>query len=158
MLRRYLLVPGLIVWFAVMATAHYGFDEHAFITLGQTGEALVCGWLVVHAARGFRGFGRVLELRPIAYVGKISYGVYIFHLLVPVGLAAVATHLGYTYQGSGFGSFAPSAIVTIALAAASWHFFEAPINRLKRFFPYRASPAPRAPRPVPVAEAGTMNT
>jgi peptidoglycan/LPS O-acetylase OafA/YrhL len=158
MLRRYLLVPGLIVWFAVMATAHYGFDEHAFITLGQTGEALVCGWLVVHAARGFRGFGRVLELRPIAYVGKISYGVYIFHLLVPVGLAAVATHLGYTYQGSGFGSFAPSAIVTIALAAASWHFFEAPINRLKRFFPYRASPAPRAPRPVPVAEAGAMNT
>ncbi len=28
--------------------------------------------------------------------------------------------------------------VTVAAAALSWHFFEEPINRLKRVFPYQA--------------------
>jgi peptidoglycan/LPS O-acetylase OafA/YrhL len=155
-LRRFLLVPGVLVWGAVITTAHYGIDQHAFISLGQTGEALICGWIVVHAARGFQGIGRVLELRPIAYLGKISYGIYIYHLLVPVGLAALARQLGATYRYAGFRDFALSTVATVALAAASWHLFEAPINRLKRFFPYRTGRAQRGVIPITVGEAGPI--
>jgi len=135
-----LLQPSvLLVLLTVMALAFYGVDDHSFIALGQTAEALVCGWIVVGAARGFRGVGRALELRPIAYLGKISYGIYIFHYLVPVVLARLAQHLGGSYPDGGFRSFALSSAVTVALAAASWQFFESPLNRLKRFFPYRTT-------------------
>ena len=143
-LTRFLLVAGVVVSATVMTISHYGIDQHAYVSLAQTGEALICGWLVVHAARGFRGIGRVLEVRSIVYLGKISYGIYIFHLLVPVALAAVARHFGHTYLHGTFRTFVISSVVTVALAMASWHFLEAPINRLKRFFPYRAATPQRA--------------
>jgi len=40
-------------------------------------------------------------------------------------------------------------VLTISAAAVSWHFYEKPLNDLKRFFPY-ATPA-RAGKPVATA-------
>jgi hypothetical protein len=43
--------------------------------------ALAC--LVGKTAEGFGGLaGRLLSLRPLQYVGKISYGIYLYHLFV----------------------------------------------------------------------------
>jgi len=100
--------------------------------------------LISHAADGFTGvLGFFLTRRSILYIGRISYGIYIYHL--PVGWV-------FTVKGSRWLSwlpwFIPHSVVllvaTIALAALSWHLFERPINQLKRLFPYRANgPDPR---------------
>jgi peptidoglycan/LPS O-acetylase OafA/YrhL len=96
---------------------------------------------------GFGGAtGRVLELWPLLYLGRISYGIYIFHLLVPVLLATIADAVGLDYRDKGFLYFVVAGSATVAIAALSWHAFEAPLNGLKRHFPYRDAAPERAAR------------
>jgi peptidoglycan/LPS O-acetylase OafA/YrhL len=155
LLRRVVLPVGVLGFTVLLAISHYGVDSHVSVALDQTGEALIFCWLVGSAAIGFRGwFGRLLEWRPIAYLGKISYGIYIFHALVPVGFAAAATALGIEYRDHGVINFVSSALVTFAIAALSWELFESRVNSFKRYFPYRSE---RDLRPVPaVAAAGAV--
>lgn len=99
--------------------------------------ALPAAWLVARAARGFRGpAGRVLELGPLRYLGTISYGIYVYHLMLPDLLPRVARHLGYPDLLGGLGDQTVLYCVfysaaSVGVAALSWHFFEGPINRLK---------------------------
>lgn len=111
---------------------------------------LLCMPLIYRAAEGFTGIpGMLLTRRPLLYIGKISYGIYIYH--VPVKWLI-------NLNGSAWLNRLPRAIpqaavfliVTVAVAAISWHFFELPINRLKRLFPYREGKAGR----VDIALAG----
>jgi peptidoglycan/LPS O-acetylase OafA/YrhL len=151
-LTRVVLPVGLLGYLGLLALDRYGNGVRADFTLGRTTDVLIFCWLIGSASYGFGGiFGRLLEWRPIAYLGKISYGIYIFHNLVPVAFATAARHLGVSYRDAGPANFVASFAVTIALASLSWHLFEGPINRLKRFFPYRAPGEERVPAPVVAA-------
>jgi peptidoglycan/LPS O-acetylase OafA/YrhL len=87
---------------------------------------------------------RMLSFEPLVYLGKISYGLYVFHnftygvqgLLVEVFPAARA-----------LSSTGLALLTTIALSMLSWHLFEGPINRLKDRMPY----LPDRPRREPLA-------
>lgn len=97
-------------------------------------------WLVERAAFGFKGvMGKALELRPIVYVGRISYGIYIFHNLMPIVVPSVFRRIGLTYPvgpGSTIKQFVILVTATLLLASTSWQFFEGPLNKLKRHFRY----------------------
>jgi peptidoglycan/LPS O-acetylase OafA/YrhL len=95
-------------------------------------------WLIDAAGRGFSGVpGRVLELRPLLYLGQISYGLYVFHPLV-IGLARWSfARVGLLYPEQPAIMFLFLVGGTIAIAACSWHFFEKPLNDLKRHFDFR---------------------
>jgi len=107
----------------------------AEITLGQRWHLFA--WLVLAAARDFGGArGRVLTLQPLLYVGKVSYGVYVFHafalLLDRVGLASFHPLL----RCAAYLAF------TLVVAELSWRWFESRINALKERFPYeKTAPA-----------------
>jgi peptidoglycan/LPS O-acetylase OafA/YrhL len=153
-LTRTVLPIGLGM-FAVMYWLQHSYDLHAPIALEDTGAALVFCWLIGKASVGFSGaFGRLLEWQPIVYLGKISYGIYIYHLLVPLAIGAAATHFGRTYTNAGFPNFVVTSLITFVIAALSWTFFERPINGLKRYFRYervaREGP-PEEPVPAPSA-------
>jgi peptidoglycan/LPS O-acetylase OafA/YrhL len=88
---------------------------------------------------------RLLSLRPLAHLGRISYGVYLWN--VPV-LLAVRTMLGPDVRGSVSTLIAVPAI--LAVAQLSWTLLERPILRR---VPGRApssvgSPTPAAPLPA----------
>jgi peptidoglycan/LPS O-acetylase OafA/YrhL len=84
------------------------------------------------------GLVRCLEWRPLAYVGKISYGVYLFQSAAIDLLQAV---LGTPVTTSRKLLFTAAAYaLAIALASASYKYFEAPILKLKSRF--AAVPAP----------------
>jgi len=69
---------------------------------------------------------RALSAAPVAYLGRISYGLYAFH--IPVLHGGWLYWIPYAFLvPKSYGSLA----MTIAIAAASWHGFEGPINRLK---------------------------
>ena len=150
-LIRIVLPVGLAIYVTVLALSHYGVDDRAMLALDKTGAALVFCWLIGVASLGLRGTaGRILDYGPIVYLGKISYGIYIFHLLIPlIAFSWIAKHLGVSYSNTGFVNFVATSLATFAVAALSWHFFEAPINRLKRHFPYSREPVvvvhPREP-------------
>jgi peptidoglycan/LPS O-acetylase OafA/YrhL len=69
-----------------------------------------------------------LAIRPVAYLGRISYGLYVYHLLVieQDWLHYLPESYLFRFRNS-LGELA----LTIAISAASWRFFEGPINRLK---------------------------
>jgi peptidoglycan/LPS O-acetylase OafA/YrhL len=142
-LRRVLtlvaLPLGAVVYVSLFWMNH-SVDHHVPLALEDTGAALVFCWLIWSASRRFRGPARhVLEWRPIVYLGKISYGIYLFHFLVPVAFERAAAHLDVAYENAGFVNFIVTSVVTFAIASFSWHFFERPINGLKRHFRYEAA-------------------
>jgi peptidoglycan/LPS O-acetylase OafA/YrhL len=90
----------------------------------------------------------------VAYLGKISYGLYVFHNFT-FG-AKPRLHNAFVWLGDqapwlGLHKLLPLLLpvpgvvvalgATIALAAVSWHLYEGPINRLKDRFAYQR-PAP----------------
>ena len=138
----FVVLPVGLVLYASLFWVNHSIDHHAPLSLEDTGAALVFCWLVAGASRGFVGpFGRMLEWRPIVYLGKISYGIYIYHFLVPLAFAVAARHMGFGYENSGFLNFVVTAMVTFGIAAVSWHLFERPINGLKRHFRYEIAPS-----------------
>lgn len=80
--------------------------------------------------------------RPLVFVGRISYGLYLYHLFVSdlLGRLTVPGVPLTTSDGPGAGRvwlvFSARFAVTVAVAAASWYAFERPINDLKRRLPY----------------------
>ena len=138
-LRRALCIVGLSLGIPLLIIALAGQFPPQSI-LGRLGAmnfamTLVFVPLISGAASGFTGLaGMVLMLNPIRYIGKISYGIYIYH--VPVSWLIAHSKWVKTLP-----PFIPHSVVffavTLVVAALSWHLFERPINQLKRLFPYR---------------------
>jgi peptidoglycan/LPS O-acetylase OafA/YrhL len=106
-----------------------------------TGWALLFVWVVARCARGAGGaVGRVLEWRALRYLGRISYGIYLYHLFVPYfwwrSLAAAGVDIGVLPPLMLAALFVAS---TVLLAALSWHYLELPVDRFKERF--RRDPA-----------------
>ncbi len=101
-----------------------------------TVTALFAVWLIGMASRGFRGvLGYVLASSPMVYIGRISYGLYVLHMFVP----HLVDHFFPNRTFAAGGTWAGLALYTaisIVMATASWYAFEAPINRLKKYFEY----------------------
>jgi peptidoglycan/LPS O-acetylase OafA/YrhL len=146
-LRRTVCGIGLCLGLAlfVLAVGWHIAPQSALGRLGAMNLAmtLLSAPLISGAAKGFTGIlGSILTLRSIRYIGKISYGIYIYHLPV-----------WWTIDGSRWLNALPRIIphsavfliATVTVAAISWHFFERPINQLKRFFPYRDTGSHRQP-------------
>ena len=68
-------------------------------------------------------WGRALSLRPVRYVGAISYGLYLYHWPIFVALDHGRTGL------SGWPLFALRVGCSVVVAALSLHFLELPIRR-----------------------------
>jgi len=79
----------------------------------------------------------IFNIKPIRYLGKISYGLYVIHPFISYGLIYV-----FHYYGHEFHLFADKFqiliyfCITVALAALSWELFEKRINNFKKYFAY----------------------
>jgi peptidoglycan/LPS O-acetylase OafA/YrhL len=84
---------------------------------------------------------QILEHPVPAYLGKISYGIYVWHAPI-MALTAGALHVPH-YQPLGLVGLLASTAATIALAAACFHGFESWFLKLKDLRPWasRAEPS-----------------
>jgi peptidoglycan/LPS O-acetylase OafA/YrhL len=129
-------VPGLV--------AVVGLVVAAGVTRDIIGAAMA---LLVAAVcvREDHPLARIMACRPLAYLGRISYGMYLLHMLC-ANLVRVPLH-----RTSGAAVFAGTLVLVILVASASHRWFEAPFLALKhRFRGARQSPAPQ---PIDRAEA-----
>ena len=98
--------------------------------------------LIAAASSGISGpAGAILNSRIVRYVGRISYGLYLFHLFLYAVMFAVLRRLSLPPLEPGPRCFIVMSAMSIAAAAVSWHFFEQPLNRLKErlyLFPPRS--------------------
>lgn len=81
-------------------------------------------------------FKWILENKFIVYSGKISFGLYVFHLFIPGffwNFLAPKTNIIIDNKYLAFVIFY---FITFIMAHLSWKLIENPINNLKRYFPY----------------------
>jgi peptidoglycan/LPS O-acetylase OafA/YrhL len=112
---------------------------------GDLGLALISVALVHLATTdGPSRIRPILELGPLRFIGRISYGIYLYHLfLIPIG-RTLARSYGVPELSRGAEMFFVYSAVSVVLAALSWYGIEEPIHRQKRRFPY--PPISRAER------------
>ena len=111
-------------------------------------QALFGMFLVIPAVLGPQDHGRIratLRSRPLAWLGLISYGLYLWHWFV---LQTVQVDwLGWPLrQGNWFLLLCLSLPVVIGAAAASWYLVERPILRFVHSRTQTVAPAPPGSR------------
>jgi peptidoglycan/LPS O-acetylase OafA/YrhL len=125
-----------IACFLWAANQHNTFISLSNIIFNRTLISLASVWIIgVASFSDFKGFqGKFLENRMIVYIGKISYGIYVYHFIIPYFFTS------YAPFGSNALNLITSRILYVVLslliASVSWFLFEKPINDLKRYFSY----------------------
>jgi peptidoglycan/LPS O-acetylase OafA/YrhL len=124
-----ILVP--LVWVLSMTNRFPRASEVLFDAAGGT----LGLWLVGRASIGFAGwFGQLLQHPIMRWIGVRSYGLYVIHGFMP-GVASWIL-LKFMLRSSHAMEHLLAIPMTFLLAAISWTFYERPISRLKRLFPY----------------------
>src|SRR5438093_2552884 len=81
--------------------------------------AQLIGTVARQSSRGLAG--AVLECRPLVYLGKISYGIYIYHVFTPLGMVLLARWIGWDIgRGNRAVLGVTAAVATVAIASLSW--------------------------------------
>lgn len=129
--------------------------------------SLFAMFIIEGANIGYKNMlGKMLKHPVVLYLGKISYGIYLYHIMAVVFFWKVFGKLTAGKQTivgidipylidilkQPWVSFPLYVGLSIALASASWYLLEKPINNLKRFFVYSKKQAPKVQEPQP---AGT---
>jgi peptidoglycan/LPS O-acetylase OafA/YrhL len=111
---------------SMLPTFRRNADTIFFNSLGYSLVVLIFGGAILYALGTRRGGSdySVLTLRPLRYMGQISYTFYLYHHGV-LGLIERDIH---STLGAAFFTFA----ITGAIAAVSWPYFESPFLRLRR--------------------------
>ena len=80
---------------------------------------------------------RFCSAAPLRFMGRISYGFYVFHLLLQPIFDTIGTHYAHADSGSyyQFVRMAAGFPITLAVAWVSFQLLEFPFLQLKRFFP-----------------------
>jgi peptidoglycan/LPS O-acetylase OafA/YrhL len=100
--------------------------------------------VVASCSSGVGGIlGRVLEMQPLLALGRISYGVYLYHPIILSLAVKSQPWIPVNVSEQGPGRFLVAGAATIVAASISWVVLERPLNGLKRHFPYVAR-APKA--------------
>jgi peptidoglycan/LPS O-acetylase OafA/YrhL len=118
-------------------------EDNMFLALTESVDAVFLAWLVAMAIGGIDGiWGRILGWAPIVYLGRISYGIYVYHVFVIVALSPFLATWGLSEEHAVLGRAAVLIAVTLALASLSWHFLEQP------FLAWKDAIKPRGLRPI----------
>ncbi|GIX23386.1 MAG: hypothetical protein KatS3mg122_0617 [Caldimonas sp.] len=119
-----LLAAGVL-----LVTASWPGDIRGWPRLGfQSATAVLLAVIVLHPTGHL---ARVLEWRPLAYVGTVSYGIYLLHMFVVhvtrrvlIDIGAMDNHLLFLLSLAG----------AVAVASLSYRYFERPLLQLKDRF------------------------
>jgi peptidoglycan/LPS O-acetylase OafA/YrhL len=109
-------------------------------TFGVTGFALMSVGLVAASQHAIPWLQRALTLRPLILLGKYSYGIYVYHLSVYLGIERLAHYVSPSTAGEftmipALGFMLLAIFASTAVAAVSFSLIEQPFLKLKRFFP-----------------------
>ena len=124
--------------------------ERTFIGLDRVFISFFSLTVIDIANRGYTGFaGRFLVNRVVQYLSKISYGIYLYHLIAALFfwrifeiVQRVMNEKGYDLSATGrllaspYISFWIYFILAIGCASISWYGVEQPFNNLKKLFDY----------------------
>lgn len=142
--RVLLIGAGFCAW--LMASA----GCHVVRTVAPGAANLVAGYLLVLLGTGLifygvAGWNRHALPRTLIVLGRMSYGLYVFHVAVLLALYSMTARLPQTWQAAlspyarVLGVSGVGLLLTTALAALSYRYLETPFLKLKSRFAVVAS-------------------
>ena len=134
------------LWLLLIFTNH----RRSFIGLDRVFISLFTITVIDYANRGYKGFTKkFLENGIVQYLSKISYGIYLYHLIATLFFWKLfdivqrsLSDWGYDLSAAGkllaspYISFWIYFVLAIVCATISWYCIEQPFNNLKKLFDY----------------------
>jgi peptidoglycan/LPS O-acetylase OafA/YrhL len=136
--RRVSIALSLVVVLATAVLAGRLPSRLAYETqLLPTGFAAAAGVFIVSAALGGSLVARALSARPLVFLGRISYSLYLWHL--PLLVAVAGTHHGFGVRTTA------AVVIALLVATASRYLVELPVlARGRSVKPQQSQPKPLA--------------
>ncbi len=129
------------VWALAVVAPWAGWASRWWLDVQHLSAVVAMTALVWAAAVGLRGpAGALLGWGPVVYVGRITYGVYVYHNLVRLLVLPALQGVGIDPHQGGWALLVYALgqlVTTLAIAGLSFHLVEQPFDRLKRLVPYR---------------------
>lgn len=95
--------------------------------------SVICMFIIHKATTGFKGItGKILDNSILIYLGKISYGMYLYHSFIPM----IYRTLGFPQVNNLYVNFIIQFVMLIIISTISWFLIEKPVNGLKKYFAY----------------------
>jgi peptidoglycan/LPS O-acetylase OafA/YrhL len=135
--RWILPVSGALVLCLFLITGSGSHETVLISTLGFTAIAIFCACLVYRAQQGRGWIAALGNQRWLRFFGRYSYGLYIYHGLLVVFLFPLVYPVQRLVHSVFWGSIVYLLLslgLTLGISIMSYHFFEAPILRLKKRF------------------------
>ena len=121
------LLVGSAAWTGALSQA--GWWGHLLVQPALMAWSATLVYLLVHQRGAFRQVARVFRMRTFVFLGKYSYGIYLFHWIL---YAAIDRHDAFGLKtGSPWANFVIVGAATIASALLSWNLVEKQFLRLK---------------------------
>ena len=117
-----------------------GIGPHIW-TWGSSGFALLAAGLIAASHYRPKVLHATLTWKPLLTAGKLSYGMYVYHVLIYVVLSDyLFSHVRVGLGGAelvayAMGSMCAAIALVTGVAAVSFRYVETPFLKLKRFFP-----------------------
>jgi peptidoglycan/LPS O-acetylase OafA/YrhL len=127
---------AIVVVSFTLQTAMFNFVLGDFLTVVPL--VAVVSWASVGATGLIK---RLAENSVVRYLGRISYGIYLYHFPVLAVVFLSCEYFEIPLPPLGPIRFVIAGLATVVAAAVSWHLLEQPLNRLKARLSYTAAPA-----------------
>jgi peptidoglycan/LPS O-acetylase OafA/YrhL len=143
-----LLAAGLFVW-----RRGFGEGDAVIVAVGLSVFAAGFAALIALALTSSpqARIRRLLSAVPLVALGQYSYGLYVFHQPVALALRDLGWQADLVPRlwGSQLPGVAAFGLlvgaISVSCAVVSWHCWEQPFLRLKRYLPYQAPVVPASP-------------
>lgn len=145
---KYLSVPAGLFIFIFLVSLGFGksyIPRFLDIGLKHSAAAVLTGAVLTSCLLGRTTLNRYLTNTLLLRLGKLSYGLYLWHFMVDNLLLDKQLHPAFFVKGGMpqevyiLAYLVIASLISYLLALVSWKFFEEPILRLKGYFQYKSA-------------------
>jgi peptidoglycan/LPS O-acetylase OafA/YrhL len=127
-------------------------EGNIWLGLVETIDAVFLAWVLAASLTGMNArYARVLSWAPLVYLGKISYGIYVYHVFIIVLVSPLLLPYGISEDHNAFGRIAILLALTLVVSSLSWHWIEQPFLAWKKAMASGAKRIPEEARAVSFA-------
>lgn len=125
---RWLVAAGAVGCWFLARHMRGGYGTHSLsLAFIDTFETVFFAWLLVEFLQHGRSLlARAFSFGPLCFVGRVSYGVYLWHMLVFLALAPLLDALGLTATAHLWLRCGVLVLASVATAWLSWILLEKP--------------------------------
>ena len=102
-------------------------EGNLWLSLVESVDAVFLAWVLAASVSGMNArYARLLSWTPLVYLGKISYGIYVYHVFIIILVSPLLVPYGLSEDHNAFGRIAVLLALTLVVSSLSWHWLEQP--------------------------------